>query len=98
MAAPTPAPPGRSLGLELEPAIDAGGVRGLKVLRAYPRSLAADTGLRVGDVIHSINGYATEQLGNLPWIIANAAPDRVLQLNVRGATDGKVTTYRMRLP
>jgi membrane-associated protease RseP (regulator of RpoE activity) len=96
--APPRALPGSALGFEIQPAVDAAGVRGLKVTQIYPGSLAERVGVRLGDVIHSINGYATEQPGNLTWIIANAAPDRVLQMNVRAASDGKINTYRVQLP
>ena len=32
-----------------------------------------------------MNGYLTEQRGNLAWIIANAAPDNQLKINVQAA-------------
>ncbi len=49
-------------------------------------------------MIRSINGYLTEQPGNLAWIIANAAPDKVLKMSVRTASDGEVHTITARLP
>ena len=57
----------------------------MKVSKVYPGTAAEKGGLRVGDVIRSINGYLTEQPGNLAWIIATAAPDKVLKIDVRGA-------------
>jgi hypothetical protein len=49
-------------------------------------------------VIHSINGYLTEQRGNLAWIIANAAPNNILKMNVRTARDGQEHTVTAQLP
>ena len=37
----------------------------------------------------SVNGYLTEQRGNLAWIIANATPGNELKLVVRTMKDGK---------
>ena len=89
---------GRSLGIDVEPVVDAGGVRGMKVSKVYAGSAAEKAGLHAGDVIHSINGYLTTQSGNLAWIIANAAPDNVLMMNVRTASDSKEHTIRTQLP
>ena len=36
--------------------------------------------------------------GNLAWIIANAAPDRVLKMSVQAASDGELRTITARLP
>ena len=49
-------------------------------------------------MIRSINGYLTEQPANLTWIIANAAPDHVLKMSVRTASDGQVRTVTIRKP
>jgi hypothetical protein len=89
---------GPYLGIDEEPVTDALGARGMKVTRIYPRSAAQETGLHVGDVILSINGYLTTERGNLAWIIANHASNRVLSLNVRTITDGKVHTITTHLP
>ncbi len=37
----------------------------------------------------SVNGYLTEQRGNLAWIIANATPGNELKMVVRTVKDGK---------
>ncbi len=96
--APNLAPPGRLIGIETQGAAEPGKPRGLKIFQIYPGSPAAKAGLHAGDVIESVNGYETEQPGNLAWIIANAAPDRVLSMNVRTVIDGKVTTIRVQFP
>jgi hypothetical protein len=88
----------RPLGLDAEPVVDPGSGRGLKVTRIYPGSVADRAGLRMGDVIHSINGYGTEYPGHLTWIIANAASDKLLKMSVRTARDGEVHTITAKLP
>ncbi len=88
---------GRSLGIDEEPAVDASGVRGMKVSKAYSGSAAEKAGLQAGDVIHSINGYLTTRRGNLAWIIAKAAPNNVLKMNVCTASDGKEHTITVQL-
>ena len=87
---------GRSLGIDEEPVVDFDGVRGMKVSKVYPGTAAEKAGLQAGDVIHSINGYLTTRRGNLAWIIANAAPDNVLKMNVCtiSAINGYLTTQR----
>src|SRR5271157_222353 len=75
---------------EPEPVVDADGVPGLKVADVFPGSAAEKAGLHAGDVIHSINGYLTAKRDDLAWIMANAAPDGVVKVSVRTASDGKV--------
>jgi S1-C subfamily serine protease len=89
---------GRYLGINEEPVDEGGGKRGIKVANVYPGTPAEKAGLHVGDVIHSINGYLTEQRGNLAWIIANATPDNVLKMNVRTMSDGREHTITAQLP
>jgi PDZ domain len=86
----------RSLGLEIQPVTEAGPARGLKITRMQPGSAAERAGLQVGDVIRSANGYLTEQPGNLTWIFANAAPDRVLTFSVLAAKGGEARTVSVR--
>ncbi len=88
---------GHYLGIDEEPVVDAGGVRGMKVAKVYPGTAAARAGIQVGDVLHSINGYLTQQRGNLAWIIANAAPNNVLEMKVRTARDGQEHTIRAQI-
>jgi hypothetical protein len=88
----------RELGLDEEPVVDVDGMRGIRVSRVYPGTAAEKAGLKPGDVIRSINGYRTEQPGNLAWIIANVAPDKVLKINVRNAVDAKVHTITIQAP
>jgi hypothetical protein len=89
---------GRTLGIDEVPVNDESGVRGMKVSKVFPGSAAEKAGLHASDVIHSINGYLTTQPGNCAWIIANAAPDTVLMMNVRTASDGKEHTITVPLP
>ena len=89
---------GRYLGIDEDPFVDSTGRKGMKVGNVYPGTPAQRAGLRVGDVIYSINGYLTEQRGNLAWIIANAAPDKQLKLSIKSATDGEDHVLRATLP
>jgi serine protease Do len=77
--------------------VDSGG-RGMQVARVYPGSAAEQAGLQVGDVIHSANGYLTQEHGNLAWIIANTAPNGELRMNVRTARDGVDHLITARVP
>lgn len=101
---PVPAPnPGprtndRSLGIDCEPAVDAAGIRGMRVTKVYPGTPADKAALRVDDVIHSINGYVTTQPGNLEWVTLKAAKDNILKMTVRTANDAKVKVIDAKLP
>ena len=53
---------------------------------------------QVGDVLRSVNGYLTEQRGNLAWIIANATPNNELKLNVQTAKDGQTHEIAATIP
>jgi hypothetical protein len=88
----------QSLGVDAEPFVAPGLGTGLKVTRISPDSAGGKAGLRVGDVIYSINGYRTELPGHLTWIITNAAPDKVLKMSVRTGSDGQVRTTTVQLP
>ncbi len=86
------------LGIEAEPAVDAGGVKGMRITKVTPGSAAERVGLHVGDVIRSINNYATQQPGNLEWIYVNAAPINILRINAFTASDGKEHTFTTQIP
>ena len=88
----------RYLGMDVEPGLCTGDRKGLKIVNVLPGSTAANAGLQVGDVILSINGYVTEQLQHLTWIISNAAPDNILKMNVIRVSDGKEQTITIRMP
>jgi hypothetical protein len=88
----------RVLGIDEEPVVSTDGRRGIKVANVYPGSAAERAGLQVGDVVRSINGYMTEQRGNLAWIIANKTPNSELKMVVRTANDGKDHTITATLP
>jgi hypothetical protein len=79
---------GPHLGINEQPVADANGT-GMRVTNIYAGSAAERAGLKVGDVIHSINGYNTQTNGNITWIIQNAAPDGTLNMNVRHAGAAK---------
>jgi hypothetical protein len=96
--APANADPVRVLGIDEESVVDNRGMRGMKVWRVYPGSPAEAAGLKPGDVIRAINDYRTEQPGNVAWIIANAAPDKVLKLKVQAEADGAEHTITARIP
>ncbi len=102
---PNVSPPGASrvlgqeryLGMDIGP-VDAEGQRGMRIVNILPGSTAERAGLQVGDIIISSNGYVTEALGHLNWIITNAAPERILRLTVRKASDGRVQTVTLTMP
>ena len=96
-AANTVMPQGRYLGIDEEPVIEPNGKRGMKVANVYPGTPAQRAGLKVGDVLYSINGYLTEQRGNLAWIIANAAPNNQLKMTVKTAGDGQTHSVTAQL-
>ncbi len=95
-AAPAPSQ-GRYLGID-EQAVRDGGSQGMQVVQVYAGSPAEQAGLQVGDVIHAANGYTIQQHGNLTWVIANAAPDGVLQMTVHSASDGANRLITARIP
>jgi hypothetical protein len=71
----------------------------LKVIRVYPLGLARTGGLREDDVIQSINGYDTQSLGHLSWVVANAtSPERTLKMNVRGEQGQDARGVTLHLP
>ena len=86
------------LGIDEEPVVGPDGVRGVKASNVSPESTAEKAGLQRGDLILSVNGYLTQRRGDLAWIAANASPDKVLKMNVRKASDGKVHTVKIQLP
>lgn len=82
-------PPRRLLGIDEDPIVLADGAKAMKVGKVFPGTAAEKAGLQVGDVIRSVNGYLTEQRGNLAWIIANATPNNDLKITVQTARDGQ---------
>ena len=88
----------RYLGIDEEPMVGSDGSKAMKISNVYPGTAAEKAGLKVGDVLRSVNGYLTEQRGNLAWIIANATPNNELKLNVQTATDGKTHQIIATLP
>jgi len=89
---------GRSLGIEEEPVVDSNKVKGMKISNVYSGAAAEKAGLHVGDVIYSSNAYRTQVRGNLAWIIAHAAPNKVLTMRVRAISDGKEHVVTAQLP
>ncbi len=88
----------RQFGIDEEPATDPDGVQGIRIAGVLPGSVAERTGLHAGDMIHAINGYQTTRRGNLAWIISHAAPDGVLKLKVRSASEGQEFLFTAQLP
>jgi len=88
---------GATLGIDEVAVADPEG-QGMKVEKVYPGSAAERAGLKVGDVIHSANGFLTQVHGNLTWIINTQAPNGVLNLNVRRASDGRDVPLVAQLP
>lgn len=88
----------RLLGIDEEPVVVAGGVKAMKVGKVYPGTAAERAGLKAGDVIRSVNGYLTEQRGNLAWVIANAAPENQLKITVQDGKDGQARLITAMLP
>ena len=85
------------LGID-EVAINDGGVIGMQVTQVYAGSPAERAGLQVGDVIHSANGYLTQQHGNLTWIISGLPSNGVLQMSVRTARDRTEQVISAQIP
>ena len=94
----TPAARQRLLGIDEDPLVLPDGAKAMKVSKVFPGTAAEKAGLQAGDVIRSVNGYLTEQRGNLAWIIANATPNNELKLNVQTAKDGQNHLITATLP
>jgi hypothetical protein len=88
----------RYLGIDEEPMVGSDGSKAMKISNVYPGTAAEKAGIKVGDVLRSVNGYLTEQRGNLAWIIANASPNNELKLNVQTAKDGQTHQIIATLP
>ena len=88
----------RFLGIDEEPMVGSDGSKAMKITNVYPGTAAERAGLKAGDVLRSVNGYLTEQRGNLAWVIANATPKNELNLNVQTASDGKTHQITATLP
>jgi hypothetical protein len=87
----------RYLGIDEQPTVASDGTKAIRVGRVYSGTAAEKAGLQAGDVIYSINGYLIEVPGNLAWVIANAAADNVLKMNVRTVRDGQLHTITVPL-
>ena len=70
----------------------------MRVIHVYSGSAAEQAGLQAGDLILSANGYLTQQLGNLSWIIGNVPSGGELQMNVRKVPDRAVYVVTARIP
>jgi len=90
LKSPTLLPGQRLLGIDEDPLVMPDGSKVMKVSKVYPGTAAERAGLQAGDVVRSVNGYLTEQRGNLAWIIANAAPKDELKINVQSVKDGQI--------
>jgi S1-C subfamily serine protease len=72
--------------------VEPDGRRAMRVTKVHTDTPAEKAGLQPGDVIRSANGYLTQVPGNLTWIIDNAAADKVLNMKVLAAKDGREHT------
>lgn len=88
----------RLLGIDEEPVVVSGGTKAMKIGKVWPGTAAERAGLQAGDVIRSVNGYLTEERGNLAWVIANAARDNQLKISVQAAKDGQTRLITATLP
>jgi PDZ domain len=88
----------RYLGIDEDPTSLSDGRRGMQVTNVYPGTAAQRAGLQTGDVLLSINGYLTEQRGNLAWIIANATPNNQLKITLKRAGAAQQQTVTAMLP
>ena len=70
----------------------------MKITNVYPGTAAQAAGLHSGDVIRSINGWMTEQRGNLAWIIKNATPNNQLNIKVQTGMTGEPRMVTATLP
>jgi S1-C subfamily serine protease len=94
-----PVPPASdTLGMMFEPSTETGKTPGLKITSIAVIGVIGKAGLRIGDVLVSINGYVTQKMTDPEWIILNASPDKVLKMNVRFASDGKDHAITVPLP
>jgi hypothetical protein len=85
----TSSPRQRLLGIDEDPFVMPDGAKVMKVSKVFPGTAAEKAGLQAGDVIRSVNGYLTEQRGNLAWVIANAMPNNELKITVQTVKDGQ---------
>ncbi len=81
--------------MDLEPAADPDGRKGMKIVNILPGSTAERAGLQVGDIITRPTATSPRNADNSNWIITNAAPDNILKLIVRKASDGQEQTVRI---
>jgi membrane-associated protease RseP (regulator of RpoE activity) len=86
---PDATPQKRLLGIDEDPVVTASGAKAMKIGKVYPGTAAERAGLQAGDVILSVNGFLTEQRGNLAWIIANTKGSNELKLTVQTVKDGQ---------
>jgi hypothetical protein len=86
---PVVTPRQRLLGIDEDPIVTSDGAKAMKIGKVFPGTAAEAAGLQAGDVIRSVNGYLTEQRGNLAWIIANAAPNNQLAITLQNGKDGE---------
>lgn len=101
---PSTAPPipstaiGRTLGFDVEPFENRVLGSGLKINIVVPGGLAEKAGLHVNDVIQSINGYSTQKLSDLAWVLENAAASKTLTMKVRTVNNDNNREFTIPLP
>ncbi len=86
-----------TLGLNVEAADRKVANSGLKVTAIASGSLAEKAGLRVNDVIESINGYYTTKPNDISWVIDKSASDKTLKMQVKNGDEKKPREVSMRI-
>ncbi len=81
-SAGAPKPAADPLGIDYEAYSD-GPERGIRITKLVPGGLAEKAGLRVGEVILSMNGYFTHTPELYAWILRNARPGEPIALQTR---------------
>ena len=98
--APVPDTPnlGRFLGIGQQAVVDPEGRTGIQVMSVATGSPAHLAGLEPGDVILSANGYATEDVGTLPWLVKSSEPNGALRLTIRNVRNGEIIGRTAQIP
>lgn len=89
---------GRLLGMMLIADTTPDGRKGLKITSVLPGSTADNAGLRIGDVILTIDGHVTEQPQQFNTVVSSAAPESTLKLSVLKAGENREQAVTILVP
>jgi S1-C subfamily serine protease len=89
---------GRYLGVTQQAVIDPDGRAGIQVMSVTPGSPAHLAGLEPGDIVLSANGYVTQDVGTLPWLVNSSEPNGTLSLTVRNVRNGELVGVTAQIP